>query len=349
MIENYDNFDCNVPIEFNKFKNCPGKKLCSKCVWHAKNNGYCLGCDDDYRKRCIKGICAFTSCINCSGGEHAHVIGICGRAPYAWRKRWDKLLEYSLSDYSPEPLNIDCKLIPIIYAQIKKFRIPEQFPQIEAWIVPIHKVANRQGKFRSNDLKDYLGLPENRKLILSTCSSDDYEEMLWRKGPEMNYEKYGIDYWFPAHFSIYDDDSKVYQFANAIRQQIHAIWTQSQFVWFRLGEHIPIELLSFLRNAQSVLISTNQMIYKRNKIILYNEVKVADSWFPPNIAFFILGKHKNLPIRSNRTCYQIDSNWLNKGVRGYNLAGVLDMKIPKEEVLINNLKGVLEYVYKTKN
>jgi len=349
MIETYDNFDCDVPIVLNKLKDCPGKKLCSKCVWSVQKGGYCPGCDDEYQKRCDKNICAFTSCGTCCGGWHAKVVGCCGRAPESWSKKWDKLFMYIVPEYTPKLVQIKCRLIPIIYAQIKMFRIPEQFPQIDAWAVPIHKVANRLGKFRSDDLKDYLGLPENRKLILSTCSSDDYEEMLWRNGPEMNYEKYGIDYWFPAHFSIYDDDAKIYQFANAKRQQIHAILTQSQFVWFRLGEHIPIEFLFPMRNAPSVLISTNQMIYKHNKIILNNEVKAADSLFPTKTAFFVIGKHKNLPINSNRTCYQIDSNWINKGVRGYNLAGVLDMKIPKEEVLINNLKGVLEYVYSEKN
>jgi len=215
--------------------------------------------------------------------------------------------------------------------------------------VPIHKVANRNGKFKSNDLKDYLGFPPDRKLILSTCSFDDYEELLWKIGPRIDYKKYGIDYWFPAHFSIYDDDSKIYQFANAKRQQLHAIWTKSQFVWFRLGEHIPIEFLTPMRKAPSVLISTNQMIYKHNEEILSKEVKAADSWFPPETTFFVIGNFKNLPISSNRVCYQIDSNWINRGIRGSNLARVVDNKIPKEEVLINNLKGMLEYVYSTKD
>lgn len=349
MIKTYDNFDCDVPIVLNKFKDCPGQKLCSKCVWNVQNEGHCSGCNDDYKKRCIKSICAFTSCGNCSGGSHAKVVGCCGRAPKSWHERWDKLLKYTVPKYTPNPLKIKCRLIPIIYAQIKKHRIPEQFPQIDAWAVPIQKVADRQGKFRSNDLKDYLGLPSDRRLILSTCSFDDFMEMLWRNGPEMNFEKKGIDYWFPAHFSIYDDDSKIYQFANAKRQQLHAVWTKSQFVWFRLSDHIPIKFLSPIRNAPSVLISTNQMTRKHNKDILNKEVKAADSWFPPKTAFFVVGKFKKLPISSNRVCYQIDSNWINKGVRGVNLKGVVDMEISKEEVLMNNLKGVLEYVYKKNN
>jgi hypothetical protein len=349
MKEYYDSFNCDVPIVLNKLKDCPGQRLCSKCDWYVQNRGYCPGCNEDYKKRCIKGICAFTSCINCSGGMHAKEIGICGRAPESWRKRWNKLLEYSIREYTPEPLNINCRLIPLIYAQIKKYKMPEKFPQIDAWAVPIHKVADRKGKFRSSDLKDYLGLPSNKKLILSTCSFDDYEELLWKIGPKINFNQYGIDYWFPAHFSIYDDDSKICQFANAKRQQLHAVWTQSQFVWFRLGEHIPIEFLALIRNAPSVLISTNQMFRKQNKTILNKEVKAADSWFQPKTAFFIIGKYKNLPVSHERTCYQIDSNWLIKALKGSDIEGKKVMSITREKLLINNLEGVLEYVYSTKD
>lgn len=345
MKASYDHFECDVEVELTEHKDCPGEEICTKCAWYKLNKGYCPGCDEEYRKRCLKGICAFTSCGSCSGGSRVDVIGCCGRAPEDWRKRWDKLLEYSIQKYSPEPLNIECRLIPIIYPQIKKFRIPEKFKQIDAWAVPIRKAINLNGKFKSSDLKDYLGLPSDRKLILNTCAFDNYEELLWKIVPEINYKQVGIDYWFPAHFSIYDNDSKIYQFANAKRQQLHAVWTKSQFVWFRLGEHIPKEFLSPVRKASSVLISTNQMTYKHNKEILNREIKIADSWFPLKTAFFVIGNFKKLPISRNRICYQIDSNWISKGIRGVNLKGIVDKSVPIEKVLINNLEGVIDHVY----
>jgi len=345
MKENYDRFECDVELELTEPKDCPGEKICANCAWYKLNNGYCPGCDEDYRKRCLKRICAFTSCGSCSGGSRVDVIGCCGRAPETWRKRWNKLLEYSIHEYSPEPPSIECRLIPIIYHQIKKFRIPEKFKQIDTWAVPIRKVSNLKGDLKSSDLKDYLGLPSDRKLILNTCAFDNYEELLWKMGPEINYKQVGIDYWFPAHFSIYDNDSKIYQFANAKRQQLHAIWTKSQFVWFRLGEHIPKEFLAPIRKASSVLISTNQMTYKHNKEILNREVKIADRWFPPKTDFFVIGSFKKLPISRNRIRYQIDSNWIIKGIKGANLKGVVDKSVPKEKVLINNLQGVLDHVY----
>lgn len=90
----------------------------------------------------------------------------------------------------------------------------------------------------------------------------------------------GIDYWFPGHFSIYDNDSKIYQFMNAKRQQLHALNTQSQFVWFRLGENIPLKFLKPIQNSGSVLISTGQIYSKKNKEILQIEIK---TFHPVNV------------------------------------------------------------------
>ena len=325
---------------------CPGKALCSKCFWWHDNGGYCDGCDSEYQGRCLKRICAFT-CSTCSGGKHAHVPGCCGRAlasSPSWREQLKQLLEYPLPAYSPEPPDIRCRLIPVIYPQIRKYNIPQQFPEIDAWAVPIHKVASRKGKFRADNLKAYLGLPPDRKLILSTCAPDDYEEMLWEKGPQMDYKGHGIDYWFPAHFSIYDDDSKLYQFLNAKRQQLHAIWSESQFVWFRLGEHIPKEFLAPIHSAPSVLISTNQMYWERNRIILHEEVGEADRSLPAETAFFVVGGTRDLPISSNRACFEINSTWLMRGIRRHNLKRRKEDNLEIPEVLTQNLKDTLENV-----
>lgn len=336
------NTAATTPSTLNK---CSGSICCSTCFWLDHQGGYCSGCDSLYQQRCIKQICDF-NCFTCSGGRHAHVVGCCGRSPASWREKWRELLAYPVPHYTPEPLHIKCQLIPIIHS-VRKYRIPEQFPQIDAWAVPIHKVANQKGEFYSDDLKDYLGLPLGRKLILSTSAPDDYQEMLWERGPQIDYRRYGIDYWFPAHFSIYDDDSKLYQFASAKRQQLHVISTSSQFVWFRLGEHIPIEFLSAIRSAPSVLISTGQMYSKHNQDILRKEVQIADEWFPAGTSFFVVGGRHHFSVSIQRRCYELNSQWLMRGLKGYNLARLKDRDIPREKVLINNLKEVLENVHST--
>jgi hypothetical protein len=267
----------------------------------------------------------------------------------SWRERLKEILEYSVAAYTPAPLQINCRLIPVIYPEIKKFGIPEKFTQIDAWAVPIHKVADRKGQFKSSDLKGYLGLPGDRKLILVTCAPDDYQEVLWEKGPKMKYEEYGIDYWFPGHFSIYDDDSKLYQFISAKRQQIHATWTESQFVWFRLGENIPIEFLTPIRSAPSVLISTNQMYSKRNRNIMLNEVEIADSWFLPKTSFFIVGSHRWFHLSNERIYFEINTNWLMRALKGRDLAGQLQLdkrgKLLETGIrLAHNLNEVLKNV-----
>lgn len=329
-----------------ELRECLGKALCEECFWWDHNGGWCSGCDDDYQKRCLKRVCSY-NCYDCGGGGHATTPGCCGRTTvlqHSWRERFNEILEYPIADYAPAPLQIQCRLIPVIYAQIGKFRIPEEFPQIDAWAVPIHKVADRNGKFRSNDLKDYLSLAPDRKLILNTCAPDDYQETLWEKGPQMEYEQYGIDYWFPGHFSIYDDDSKLYLFINAKRQQIHATWTKSHFVWFRLGENIPVEFLNPIRQVPSVLISTNQMYSQRNRNILLNEVKVADGWFPQETDFFIVGDHRWLSFSDKRKCFEINSRWLMLALKGRNLKDTSEPTLARKELLIHNLSEVIKNV-----
>lgn len=335
-----------LAMPFPMLGECAGEALCSECFWWRGNGGYCAGCDSAYQVRCLKRLCAF-SCYTCSGGRHAHVPGCCGRASAAWpswREQLKQLLDYQLPEYSPRPLHIRSRLIPVIYPQIRKYNIPQQFPEIDAWAVPIHKVASRKGKFRADNLKDYLGLPPDRKLILSTCAPDDYQEMLWKNGPQIDYKRHGIDYWFPAHFSIYDDDSKLYQFVNAKRQQLHAVWSESQFVWFRRGEHIPVDFLKPIRNAPSVLISTNQMYWERNRTILHNEVRIADCWFPPETAFLVVGGTRDLPIPGNRPCFEINSTWLTRGLRGHNLARQREDNLTIAELLRQNLRETLANV-----
>jgi hypothetical protein len=328
-----------------ELRECPGKALCEECFWWVDNGGQCSGCDDDYQQRCLKRVCEY-NCYDCSGGGKATTPGCCGRTVVlwrSWRDRFKEILEYPVAEYTPAPLQLKCRLIPALYPDVRKFRIPEKFPQIDAWAVPLRRVAGRTGRFFSKDLKDYLGMPPDRKLILNTCAFDDYQEMLWEKGPEMKYREHGIDYWFPGHFSIYDDDSKLYQFISAKRQQIHAVWTESQFVWFRLGENIPVEFLNPVRNAPSVVISINWMKPKRNKAILFKELAIADKWFPPETAFFIVGSPRWLNLSDVRKCYEINTSWLVRALSGRDMAE--RRRLTRDELLVENLRGVIKNVH----
>ncbi len=334
------------PKTLERYRDCPGVELCSECFWAKKNGGFCNGCNSDYQQRCFKRTSKL-DCTTCGGGSHARTFGYCGRTLKMWPE-WQEglkeILETPEENYAPEPLEIKNRVIPVIWHQepLTHMKIPEEFPEIEAWAVPIYKVSNLKGEFRADDLKDYSNLPKDRKLILSTYAYDNYQEMLWEKGVGMNYREHGIDYWFPGHFSIYMDDSKLYQFLSAKRQQIHAVRTKSQFVWFGLGQNIPVEFLNPIRDAASVLISTSHMDSKESRPILEKEVRKADEWFPKETSFFVVGGTHNFPpISNDRACYEINSRWLVSALKGKNLSK-RKHKVSREKLLVINLKEVLK-------
>ncbi|NIM13914.1 MAG: hypothetical protein GTO45_17885 [Candidatus Aminicenantes bacterium] len=326
------------PIEGQSWP-CPGSDLCSTCSLSREMGGHCGGCDVEYFHRCQKHHC-YSSCDTCGGGRHSPVAACCGRSPR--REKWDEVFDIDVQPYAPPPILINCHLIPVIIPRIVKYGIPDSFPEIDAWAVPVHKVMNLKGEFRSSDIKDFLGLPKDRKLILSTSAPDNYMEMLWKKGEFLDYQGHGIDYWFPAHFSIYDNDSKYYQFANAKRQQINAFRARSQFVWFRLGEHIPIEFLNPIRNAPSVLISCQQLYSPFNRRILEQEARIADEWFPTSTSFFLI-RHKSLPsFQENRVIYEINTRWLMTGVVGRDIDNKPVKSMSIGDILVSNLREVMK-------
>lgn len=327
-------------------QSCPGAEFCTDCFWQRGNGGQCGGCSSSYRDRCLKSDCNL-DCAHCGGGRKAVVAAWCGRTPVLWPRtgeRIRRLLERPVSPHAPPPLPINCKLIPVLYAQNKKHRLPEQFPGIDAWATPIHKLADRKGKFRSADLKDYLGLPADRKLILDTCAPDDYQEALWRKGTKMRFREHGIDYWFPGHFSIYDNDSRLYQFLSAKRQQIHAVRTGSQFCWFRLGDGIPLKFLEPMRNCSSALFSSQQTFRRRHLKTAYEEIRIADGWFPKRTAFFVVGGNAELPVSPERVCYRVNSRWQMLALLGRDMQNRPDTELARGELLVSNLKEVLNNV-----
>ncbi len=334
------------PETVDQFASCPGPALCSRCFWARGNGGLCPGCNDEYRGRCLKGDCGF-NCDTCGGGRHARTPGCCGRTAVAlpaWKERLREILETPIPKHSPGPLPIRCRLVPVIYAQLRHHRIPERFPQIDAWATPIHKLADLQGNFRSSDLKDYLGLPPDRKLIVSTCAPDDFQEMLWHRRDSLDYAKHGADFWFPGHFSVYDNDSKLYQYLSLKRQLIHGIQTRSQFAWFRLGDAVPLEMLEPIRESCSALFSSQQTFRRRHLAEVHAEIEIADGWFPERTAFFVVGGNSKLPLDNGRRCYRVNSRWQLLALKGRDMNNKPAPEIPRLDLLTGNLERLLSQV-----
>jgi hypothetical protein len=269
--------------------------------------------------------------------------GSCGERPLT-RARWEAVFDQEVPRHGPPAVDVRGPLIPVIFAQVAKYGIPERFPEIDTWAVPVHKAMNLKGRFRSADIKDYLGLPPDRKLLLSTSGPDPFMEMLWERGTELDFAGHGFDLWLPAHFSVYDDDGRCFQLFNARRQQLHAVRVESQFAWFRLGAHIPLEFLEPIRLTASAVISCQQMYSERNRRILHREVSLADDWFPITTRFLFVARPRGgLPaLRPGRTALHLDERWLMLGLHGRNRANepVPDLLI--NEVLEKNLKEALD-------
>lgn len=272
--------------------------------------------------------------------RHSKTPGSCGELD---SNDWAELFAGEVPTYSPGPLPISTSLIPVTFGQVARYRLAELFPEIDAWAVPVHKVMNLRGRFRSSDLKDYLGLPSNRKLILSTAAPDPYVEVLWRKRDVLDFRAWAIDYWFPGHFSIYDADGRCFQCYNARRQQLHANATQSQFVWFRLGANLPVDLLEPIREASSVLISCQQMYSARAREILQREVEIADRWLPKRTRFFFLGHPRGGfgQFREGRKVTQFDERWIMLGLHGRDRRNRPVRDLSVKELLVRNLREAI--------
>jgi len=320
---------------------CSGKDTCPNCTIYKNNRGSCPGCNDHYYELCNHRSCS-VNCSKCNATRNAVTQGCCSHSPDSWRDIWEKILMTPVRNYSPDPIEFNCAVIPRINHEIREQKIPSYFPDISAWVTTIKDVCSKQLLFKSSDLKDYLGISNEQKLILSTVVPDDYLEVMWNRRDSISFSDYNIDYWFPAHFSVYDDDNMFLQFANAKRQMLHAIRIKSQFTWYTPGVNIPLEFLEPIKNSPNILISTGQCRSKHNKEILRKEIVQAESWFPETSSFFIIGGKRDLPFSDSRKCYVTNSNWFFRGKNRKNLKREIVDGMSKQEILIQNLKEVIK-------
>ena len=89
------------------------------------------------------------------------------------------------------------------------------------------------------------------------------------------------------------------------------------------------------------------MYSKRNRIILYDEVRIANAWFSPETAFFVVGRYQDLPLSNERTYFEINSAWLLRGLKGRNLANQPEPTLKIDELLKQNLEEALDDIYST--
>jgi len=264
----------------------------------------------------------------------------CGHSPLhdAWAtevSEWPEQLK-------PAEVEVDCTLIPMLYEQFRDLGIPDRFPQIDTWAVPVKKVLNLDGSFKAPDIKAHLGLPDNRKLILVNSADDRYMEMLWRHGDVLDFRGHNIDYWTPAFFSIYIGDSKFNHFFNAYRQQLNAADMQSQIVWFHCAEEFPEELFDPILDAKAIILSAQSVNNNHRRQMLLGAIRSVDELFPKDAKIFLLADGGLKHIQLSRPVYRINSRWLQLAIRGRDLRDKPKPELKREELLVGNLQELLE-------
>lgn len=256
---------------------------------------------------------------------------------------WRSIFGRTISLRNPRQLVVGSRLVPVITAQVARYRLPERFPNFDTWTTPVHKVMDLRGHYRAQDLKDYLGLARHHRLILSTVAPDPYVEMLWRLGGSLNHQKHAIDEVMPGHFSSYDSDSAAHGRFNIKRQQIHGEVVESPWAWHRLGRYVPLHYFRQVRHFHDILISCQSMRTPRARALLARELAIADRYYPATTRFWFVSRAKDVPLPRADTSVLINQRWLYQGLCGRDLRNKPLPRLPIREVLFQNLHELALY------
>lgn len=176
---------------------CKGKDTCSTCTLHQTwcNGRRAGGCG-------LQTSCS-TQCNTCSGNASSRPTqGVCCKSPlgkYAIEQitRWPEL-----NYVKHKPLKFPHERIPLIHHRNHRSHAPVN-------CVALYNVFSMRGGWRSKDIKDYLKLPKDSTLILSTIMDDNKVENMtdapwWEEARAV-----GFDYWMPMLQSMYGDSSNM--------------------------------------------------------------------------------------------------------------------------------------------
>lgn len=198
------------PPTNGKTLSCGTTDHCSKCaLFKAKK---CAGCAaNGGRERCQQSSCE-GACGTCGGGrEDVEVPAVCIKSPML-----DLFTEkFSKTDYNIRPGRVISSktkaVVTLIGGKSSAFSGNPQAAyadEIDIYAVALRHVWSAQNGFYSSDLKDYMGLPKTKKLVLQTAMFDDVLERAALKEVHLEMaERTDIDAYEPLIFSIYGADS----------------------------------------------------------------------------------------------------------------------------------------------
>lgn len=190
---------------------CGTKDWCSNC--NLFKAGKCAGCEaNGGRERCKQSSCG-GACGTCGGGgvEKVEVPAVCIKSPMLdlFQQKFAK------DSYDIRPgrvINAPSKaVVTLIGGKSSAFPgdASAAYPdEIDVYAVALRHVWSATRGFYSADLKDYMGLPKSKKLILQTAMYDDVLERASNKDVHLEFaSRRDIDAYEPLGYSIYGDES----------------------------------------------------------------------------------------------------------------------------------------------
>lgn len=325
------------PVEFQSCDDLPDR--CNNCALYKSR---CRGCIESDKRNpaslfhCSQSNC-LTQCNGCGGAKGVNVPTICCKSPVLNLAFPDLPLwsipgqKNDLQNYHSAP-QLDFKHKGINMNQGSPGKTWEPYPpETEVMAVSLRHIWSPRKGFWSKDLKDYLRLPSETKLIVVTMTKDNELESYWKHdmhgGP--SYEKVGIDYWMPIMFSNYREKGQMSNFYDGIRSFRSLKEGHSQFIPMSFTnlvvEDLVLEAAKTIKNA----VFNGQFIL--GKALLKVKIHELLYWhyvLPQDVNFYIVGPYSpktiiNIKRFIPRTIYFISvSPWM-AAVRGkiYNRKG----------------------------
>lgn len=329
---------------------CNSEK-CTKCPIGPSGKGFCSGWSAE---SCgANGFCKMRTChrecATCGGGEFAPntVPVVCCKTPLS--NLLVSKVEHDKHNFFPRPkIDLKQRLIVVTQGSVGA-RVKEPYPQeTQAIAVNIRHVWSSRGWY-SRDMKDYLKLRKDQKLILISMTHDDVLDKAWdMRLHEEDWSEVGFDYWQTIAFSYYGDESRLNQY-----RQFHRLLTAAERsrAWFasesplRLTRKTSPIIADMASKIPQVMFNA-QGCYKPTDLVdVLNNARRTDHVVPKNVAFWFVGFGAKKFIQTaakffaHRDTYFLSPGpWLagHKGKLYTEDGKIKPCRIPKEELVVEN-------------
>lgn len=169
-------------------------------------------------------------------------------------------------------------------------------PEVKAIAINLRHVWSKSAGWWSEDVRDYLRVPKNVKLILLTSVFDNRLEDAWDEGlHEEDFSKYGFDYWQNLSFSIYAEDSPMQSYWCALRS-LRSV--QGNRSWFaedvRAPRLLPAwskeRLLEQVSKIPQLVLNFQFIRNDKAELLAHGaDLKAYHALLPTNVAIWLLG------------------------------------------------------------